>query len=178
MDDVLLAPHLLELILSLTPTVASYLEAAPHLYSVNAFWSRPSAGKPWTDLQTYHRDKDDERFLALFVYGTDVLDVDDGPHLFRAGTHARPDLAAEDCFERAFPPVSVYGAAGTAFLADTSGLHMGMKPRSGERLLIWARWGVSERPASYVWDKLEPAPIGDRYRVDAATRELVKLVIA
>lgn len=176
MHDVVLAPHLWELIVSLIPTAEAYLEARPNLYSVNAFWSRPSNDVAWKDLQTYHRDKDDDRFLALFVYGTDVLDINDGPHLFRVGTHLRLDLEAEQCFEQEFQPISIYGPAGTAFLADTRGLHMGCKPRRGERLLLWARWGVSARPASYSWDKLEPVEIGDRYHIDPETRELVKLV--
>jgi len=176
MRDVVLAPHFWDFVISLMPTAVEYLGSAPHLYSLNAFWAKPG-GSIWKDLQTFHRDADDDRFLTLFVYGTDVLDVNDGPHLFRAGTHARPDLAPEDCFEQEFAPVSVYGRAGTAFLADTRGLHMGMKPTHGERLLLWARWGVSERPASYDWDQLEPVPVGDRYSIDPVTRELVKLVV-
>ena len=174
MATVVTAPYFWELGLSLFPTVAAYLETdEPRLYSMNAFWARPSAAAPMRDLQTFHRDHDDERFVALFVYGTDVLEPADGPHRFVRGSHTfREDDGNNDS-------MNVYGPAGTAFLADTRGLHMGMKPTRGERLILWARWCVSERPWSYDQDRLAPVTaVGDRYRVDARTRELTKLVLA
>lgn len=178
METVVLAPHLWDMAISLLPTAAQYLDAPPRLYSMNAFWTRASDGPPRSDLQTYHRDHDDDRFLALFVYGTDVLRYPDGPHRFRVGTHLTDDDDPLD------PTVDreIYGPAGTAFLADTRGLHMGVKPTSPDpRLIIWARWGVSERPWSYGQDRLFPvdrAVLGDRYPADAETRDLVKLVVA
>lgn len=175
METVVLAPHIWDLAISLLPTAAAYLGAPPRLYSMNAFWTRASDVVPRLDLQTFHRDKDDERFLALFVYGTDVLVEADGPHRFILGSHDSERLPSEFA-----PPV--YGPAGTAFLADTRGLHMGVKPTSTEpRLIIWARWGVSDRPWSYDNDRLAPMDarlLGARYPADAATRDLVRLVAA
>jgi len=170
MRDVVLAPHLWDLVVSLLPAAEAYLGQPPRLYSVNAFWSRPSGDPAWRDLQTFHRDRDDDRFLALFVYGTDVVEPVDGPHRFVRGSHEGWSEDLEDS-------VNVYGRAGTAFLADTRGLHMGLKPTRGERLLLWARWGVSDPPPSYLWDQLTPVEVGDRYAIDARTRELVKLVV-
>jgi hypothetical protein len=173
LETIVLAPHVWDLAISLLPSAAAYLEARPRLYSLNAFWSRAGAAPPMAALQTWHRDRDDERFLALFIYGTDVLTEADGPHRFQLGSHdprRHPVPFA--------PPV--YGPAGTAFLADTRGLHMGVKPTSPEpRLIIWARWGISDRPWAYEQDKLAPVDasrLGDRYPEDAETRDLVRLV--
>jgi hypothetical protein len=173
MADVLSAPHFWELALRTAPVARIYLGAAAHMYSVNAFWARPWPGEPTHDLQTWHRDGDDVRFLALFAYGTDVLSSEDGPHRFVLGSHEdRVDL--DRC-------ATIYGPAGTAFLADTRGLHMGERPRAGCRLLLWARWGVSERPVTYDVDELAPVPaalLGDRYPSDPASRAAVRLVAA
>jgi len=170
--DVLEAPGFWELILRSQPLAALYLGVdRPRLYSVNAFWTRPDRDAPIQALQTLHRDADDDRFIALFVYGTDVLDDDDGPHVFRAGSH-RNDQAF------GLSEVRVYGRAGTAFLADTRGLHRGLKPVRQDRLLLWARWGVSERPWAYVNDRTEPVKLtGRRFAVDPKTRSLVELIL-
>ncbi len=173
MSDVLAAPYFWELALKTAPAARDYLGPAAHMYSVNAFWARPAGGDSIKDLQTWHRDADDERFVVLFMYGTDVLNSEAGPHRFIMGSHGdRVDLD-----QRA----TMCGPAGTAFLADTRGLHTGERPRAGCRLLLWARWGVSPRPCSYDVDELEPVPaalLGDRYPTDEVTRAAVRLVVA
>ena len=182
METVVLAPHVWDLAISLLPAAAQYLDAPPRLYSMNAFWARASDAAPRLDLQTWHRDRDDERFLALFVYGTDVLTEADGPHRFMLGSHDERGPVYGDPDVGGYFALPVYGRAGTAFLADTRGLHMGVKPTSAEpRLILWARYGVSERPWAYTNDRLEPVDarrLGERYPADAATRELVRLVAA
>lgn len=168
-DAVLGAPHFWELILRTFPAARAYLGRSPRLYSVNAFWTAPGR-TPAPALQTWHRDADDGRFVALFVYGTDVPTEDDGSHQYLHGSHAGAGRGVE----------TVFGPAGTAFLADTSGEHYGEKPRRGERLMLWARWGVSERPVAYAIDRTEPvhrAVLGGRYPDDPETRDLIKLVV-
>lgn len=176
LETVVRAPYLWDLAISLLPTAAAYLEAPPRLYSLNAFWTRASDASPMTDLQTMHRDRDDERFLALFVYGTDVLRYPDGPHTFRVGTHLTPD-DHNPVVDR-----EIYGPAGTAFLSDGRGLHMGVKPTSpNPRLILWARWGISAPPWAYGQDQLSPVAataLGDRYPADVETQKLVELVAA
>lgn len=171
MADVLAAPHLWDLIVSLLPTAVAYLGVEPHLYSVNAFWTRPTDKPLRPDIQEFHRDYDDDRFLAMFVYGTDVLEEVDGPHRFVVGSH----LDREEHCGR--PATDIYGPAGTVFLADTRAFHLGVRPQRGERLLIWARWCVSPEPWVYAHDKTQPAHLADHYNIDPVTRELVKLVI-
>jgi hypothetical protein len=170
--SVLAAPHLWELVQVLFPVARAYLGADAHVYSLNAFWSNPSPLPPVNDLQTFHRDRDDTAFLTLFVYGTDVLSADDGPHVYQLGTHLHNDLPDP-------PHGRVYGPAGTAFLADTRGLHLGVPPTRDPRLLVWARWGVSPRPWAYENDRLEPVPariLGSR--LDSNLRNAVRLVIS
>lgn len=158
-ESALLAPHLFERALLLTDIAAQYLNVSvPFLYSVNAFWTVPGPEPLRGDIQEFHRDMDDTRFLVMFTYLTDVLTHEDGPHQLRG-----PDGLVH----------SIYGQAGTIFLSDTSNEHRGIKPTSKERGVHWFRWSVSERPAAYEWDGLAPVDsdrLGDRYPADARLR--------
>ena len=171
MGDVTRAPDLLETATAVRWMARDYLEASPFLYSLNAFYCEPNAN-PKPDIQDWHVDTDDTRFLALFVYCTDVLTDDDGPHQFACGTQRGGQELARS---------SIYGPAGTMFLADTSGLHRGLVPKTKRRMIAWARWGVSNPPESYVWDQLSPLPkeqIGARYPTDPVLQEAIHLVVA
>jgi hypothetical protein len=172
MDDVVCAPGLLELTLEWTPVARAYLDAEPLLYSLNAFYCEPGAqAKP--DIQEWHRDADDSKFLAMFIYCTDVLGDCDGPHQFVVGSHKWIVPNTNAC--------SIYGPAGTVFLADTRGLHRGIVPTSGRRMIAWARWGVSDPPASYMWDKLRPTPrgmLGERFPRSHRTQRTIHLVVS
>lgn len=172
MADVVAAPHLFELGLQWTPMAADYLGTEPRLYSMNVFETFPSVEPMNPDIQEYHRDKDDEKFLALFVYLTDVLTDEQGAHRFKVGTHhGTPD---GDVF-------TVCGPAGTAFLEDGRGLHLGLRPTAMTRRTAWIRWGVSDRPASYRWDGMQAVPksvLGDRYPSDPTLQRIVQLVVA
>lgn len=170
MQDVLKAPGFLDFVLGSAPLIKEYLGDKAHLYSVNAYWSQPTVDQPIKDLQTWHRDKDDEAFLALFVYGTDILDYRDGPHCYQVGSHTGESKKS----------VSVCGPAGTAFLCDPRGLHRGAQPKRGQRCLLWARWGVSEVPASYTWDELQPVDraLVPSYPTDPELQNCIRLVVA
>ena len=172
MDDVLRAPHLFELALSLTDLVEAYLEQPPLMYSVNAFTTYPMEGPLNPDIQEYHRDRDDVKFVALFVYLTDVLTESQGPHQYQEGTQ---EGSLGDGVS-----VTVLGPAGTAFLADTRGLHRGLRPSHVTRSMAWVRWGVSDPPASYVWDNVSPASkdvLGGRYPEDVKLQQSIRLVV-
>ncbi len=164
--DAIRAPHLLEIALEYTPFAAEYLDVERSVaYSMNAFWTRPGPAATRADIQELHCDQDDDRFLAMFVFLTDVLTDEDGPQ----------ELAGPNNILR-----RIYGPAGTVFLSDTMRPHRGLKPRSRERGIWWFRWGISERPAAYVWDKIEPLEarcLGNRYPTDTATRDLLRLLI-
>ena len=165
-SDAILAPHLFERGLHATDIAAAYLERDPPVaYSMNAFWTRPGTEAIRADIQDFHRDADDVRFLAMFFYLNDVLNDDAGPH----------DLIGPDGVCR-----TVVGPAGTVFLADTSLPHRGRKPTSGERGMAWFRFGVSDRPPANIWDKVEPIPrelMGSRYPTDPRLQEVVRLLV-
>lgn len=171
MHDLLLAPYFWELALSFTPLAGEYLDAPPLLYSCNVFESTPSDWPPHPGIEVFHRDADDTRFLALFLFLTDVS-AGDGAHCYQCGTKDGGQLT-----QRA----EVYGPRGTMFLADTRGLHRSIRPTTGPRRLAWARWGVSDPPASYIRDCLRPLPrarLADRYPKDPELQRIVRLVVA
>ena len=173
MVDVLNAPGILEYALQQVPLVKEYLGDDPVLYSLNAFYTMPIGNQIKGDIQAYHRDADDPKgFLALFLFGTTIDRRDEGAHMYLAGTH----LGADNGDER-----EVTGQAGTAFLADPTGLHMGIKPKSIPRMIFWVRWGRSDRPAAYDGDKLAeygaPHRLQDRSLLnDEGTRRMLRLV--
>lgn len=70
--DVLNDPRLVDLI-------AACLDCVPTLYPVNAWWPHPASKPETTNVQYFHRDTDDWRFVTLFIYLTDV-DANAGPH--------------------------------------------------------------------------------------------------
>ena len=182
MDDVVCAPHFFERAVSVRPLAQAYFGVEhPVLYSFNVFWTQPSA-RVYESTHHWHRDFDDERQLVLFLFGTDVVRDEDGAHLYQRGTHhvGDDDLGRHWRSEPPSEIVShVMGRAGTTFLADTSGLHMGVRP-TRQRMLAWARWGISDQPRTYVRDQLRPAPravLGDRYPKDPALRRAVRLVV-
>lgn len=160
------APHIFEKALELTDVAAAYLGRDPPVcYSANAFWTRPGNGALREDIQAFHSDADDVRFLAMFVYLTDVLRAEDGPHQI---TGANGVIS------------TIYGPAGTVFLADTARPHRGQKPTSGERGIAWFRWGVSDRPPANIWDNnrpIRPGRLLGRYPDDPRLRESIKLIV-
>ena len=91
-SDIAPAPHLVETALrpDLLALASDYLGCLPTIYSIHAWWT--FAAKP-TPAQTHrvHRDLDDFRFLAVFIYLTDV-GPDDGPTQMIRRTH-RQDLS-------------------------------------------------------------------------------------
>jgi hypothetical protein len=97
LEQNLRAPHLIELALDarLLDLAGGYLGCLPSLYSINTFWTFP---KPEAGLtHDWHRDEDDYRFLAVFVYWTDVT-RGEGEFYFMHGTHDR--LAMDAFFGR------------------------------------------------------------------------------
>lgn len=163
-DDALLAPHLLERALELTDVAAGYLDVeTPVLYSVNAFWTKPGPLASRPDIQELHCDRDDIRFLALFVLLTDT-DRNEGAHELEGPDHRIH---------------SISGPAGTCFLADTSRNHRGLKPRYRERGAVWFRWGISDYPPANRWDKIEPIRaerLAGRYPHNARLQRSIRLL--
>lgn len=197
---ILRAPHLIGF--AMDPAIVDLMEMAlgcvPTLYSVNLWWSYPHAGDPWPPhSQTFHRDDDDFRFFTLFVYLTDVDQLEDGPNqIVRRSQHQhRVDGLAEqfglDAADLAgrFPKseipahriTSTLGPAGTAFVADTRALHRGLPPKARPRLMFWARYGLGpntnssdvDLPAGPVPRRLISSPIANNHRNRYVSRMLI-----
>lgn len=156
MADALAAPHFFPFALQFTDFARRYLGCRPNMYSLNSFWTFPGKQDANPDIQEWHRDRDDYNFIALFMLGTPVDQDSHGPHLYAKGTHRVKDDGNHP--PRGEPIERITGPAGTCWIEAPSGLHVGIKPRMGQRLLSWARWGFSDLPQAYLWDKTQPVP--------------------
>jgi hypothetical protein len=127
---------------------ADYLGCKPTLSGLGAWWSFPG-NAPAVYTQHFHRDLDDWRFVKLFVYLTDV-DHGSGPHAFVMQSHrTAAQLRARPYSRRTIDSRygrdkvhTVLGPRGTAFMADTYGIHAGMVPKSGPRLVLQAQYSL------------------------------------
>lgn len=166
MQTVIEAPHFLEEVLGRSVIARHYLNGPVNLYSMNAFYTSHEGGIK-NDIQSWHRDADAQNFVVLFMYLSDVIDVEDGPHVFR-------QTDGQD--------VMIFGKAGTMFFADTRHEHFGVKPKAGRRGLAWARWSTDENPASYGWDRLSPMDknlLGERYYdLPSILKHEIRMVVA
>ena len=127
---------------------AGYVGCKPTISSLGVRWSFPSAVKR-EETQLFHRDPDDWRFLKLFVYLTDV-EPDAGPHVFVCGSHETAARLRAQPYERAALEReygaarirSITGPAGTTFMADTHGIHMGQPPARAARLILQVQYSL------------------------------------
>ncbi len=119
-------PHLTEKALQYKSLAESYFGSDAQLFHVNIFWSFPG-GPVSPKIQEWHTDfyTFDDKQMALYFYLTNV--DEDGVHSYLC-----PDGHT----------ASVMGPAGTLFIEDPGGLHMGRKPTLRCRLMAWARFGV------------------------------------
>lgn len=181
MECIVTAPHFFAEALKTYDIAKAYFGEEPLLYSMNAFWTQPTVnGHVYHDTHGWHRDGDDRKQLVLFLFGTNVLDLSNGGHQYQVGSHRRGD--GELGYHHGSPPGEVVrditGQAGTMFMEDTGGLHMGHRPNQA-RCIMWARWGVTDAPDSYKWDQLSPVPkekVRD-YPTDEVLQHAVRLVV-
>jgi len=143
LETVLNCPHVLAVANSdfLIRTATQYLGCLPTISTLRIWWSFPGSRREYT--HTFHRDFADWRCVTLFVYLTDV-DENSGPHHFVRGSHrTQPELFRRpheaETLEKAFGRHAirvVTGAAGTAFLENSIGIHSGPIPISQPRLVL------------------------------------------
>jgi len=93
------------------------------------------------NAQAYHYDFDALKFLKIFIYLTDVLDSNFGPHEFIVGSHCgmlseikdylvatAPNSRIDSKQASLYPScshLSYFGRVGSLIIEDTSGLHRG-----------------------------------------------------
>lgn len=153
---------------------SAFLGCKPTLCSVGVRWSFP--GPKSADVQAFHRDPDDWRFLKLFVYLTDV-DGESGPHIYVAGSHNtrrhwRAKTYAQEQVEAQFGKQNmriVLGTSGTTFIADTSGIHAGIPPQRVSRLLLQAQYSILPNFALHYRPVADPG----HHRLDSYVNRLI-----
>ena len=149
-DLVLGCPHVLRVANdpSIIRVVEAYLGCKPTISNIGIWWSLPGH-KASEDAELFHRDVDDWKFVKLFVYLTDV-DGGAGPHVYISGSHRDARLLRIRRYEDEEVAgvfgrdriVKFEGAAGSAFLEDTFGLHKGETARDRRRLLFQVQYSL------------------------------------
>jgi hypothetical protein len=141
---------------------AHYLGAQAKLITTRVWWSFPTksvsdAEKNLASLDKFHFDLDDWRMLKFFFYLSDV-DSDCGPHVYVRGSHNRRKIkhqltllvghSADEVLGAygAENAVTLSGRAGSGFVEDPFGFHMGTVPNRAPRLMMEIGFGVS-RPS-------------------------------
>jgi hypothetical protein len=138
MSDVLSAPYFLDYAKSLQPLVEAYFEVPAFLWSLNAYYM--DGDTPYMPgVNGLHVDKEADKILTLFTFGTDV-DIT-GAQVF-VDSNSTAQL--------------IYGRRGTTWLADNRKMHCGMISKQ-KRMIAWARW-ADKIPRAFYDEQLPVIP--------------------
>jgi hypothetical protein len=150
LNDMIDSPHILELANrpSLLRLAASYIGCKPTISALGLRWSFPATGAS-TDVQAFHRDTDDWRYLKILVYLTNVSE-EAGPHVYVRGSHLtrapmrlRPYQDTEISRQYgADRTIVATGQAGFGFAVDTAGIHKGAVPATEPRLMLQIQYSL------------------------------------
>lgn len=153
-DQILSTPHAMALFNDPRVLEAAelHLGCKPLIDNVGCWWSFPERAAA-KGTQRFHRDYDSLGGFKLFIYLTDV-DATGGPHVFVRGSHTDERLTTPKAMSDAevgatFGPDAatvLTGPAGTRFVADTYGVHKGLLPVGGRRLLLTCQYTVNRTP--------------------------------
>ncbi|MTI09022.1 phytanoyl-CoA dioxygenase family protein [Curvivirga aplysinae] len=136
----------------------NYMNHPVIITNIQSWWSFPGH-KEAKNAQFFHLDLDDYRFCKGFIYLTDV-DQNSGPHCYIPETHKFDTILEaysnasdkdeyinwytetlrktdEDCrhyLNRDFENIT--GKRGSRLMVDTSGIHKGLLPVEGKRLIL------------------------------------------
>lgn len=141
--------HNLAMNQSIINTVSKYFGCRFYLDSIQAWWSLPGNSTP-EEAEYYHRDNDSIQFLKFFIYLSEVNEHN-GPNIFIEGSHRSNKLLqrrrlTDEEVKRNFSDKCIIfkGCAGDGFIEDTYGIHKGLMPIKGPRLLLQFRYSVTE----------------------------------
>ncbi len=186
-----------------------YLGCVPTLYSIHAWWTFPGHGKAQysqdfhRDLDDYRFCT---MFVYLTEVGAqtgphayvrrshrpelvDAIIREAAARLTQAGYRfTTADFYKDDqgygldeiytlLFEGLIDTIT--GPAGTAFIADTTGLHKGIPATAGPRLMFWARYGLYRNHATHA-DGTEAVPrrlVGNRLPGDARSAYINRCIV-
>jgi hypothetical protein len=125
----------------------SYLRSNSSIIGCSAWLSRATDHRQSVNAQNFHRDIDTIRWLKVFIYLTDVNELN-GPHIFVPKSHKNNHykkyarLTEADLLEKGLSPIEIYGEAGTILVVDTFGIHRGKPVVDNERLLAQVTFGT------------------------------------
>jgi hypothetical protein len=136
-----------------------YLGAQAQLITTRTWWSFPTkaseADRSLASLDKYHFDLDDWRMLKFFFYLVDV-DAGTGPHVYVRGSHNKRRMKHQLTLLVGHPaaeivdyygkdsPITLMGKAGSGFVEDPFGFHMGTVATEKPRLMMEVGFGVSK----------------------------------
>lgn len=142
---------------SLLALSQAYLGSAPRADVLSMWWHTPYHAQPDAEsAQFFHFDLDRIKWLKVFIYLTDV-GVDDGPHMFIAGSHKTGGipwsmrkrgyarLADNEVMDHYGAERHIEFAAprGTIIVEDTRGLHKGKHVSGNARLVLQLQFSNS-----------------------------------
>ncbi|MEM6894843.1 MAG: phytanoyl-CoA dioxygenase family protein [Bacteroidota bacterium] len=130
--------------------VQKFLHGKPTISALRCWWSVKGNGTA-EHTQLFHRDVDDYKFIKLFIYLTDVS-LDNGPHVYVETSayddrfkkiRRLSDTEIEDTYGK--DKINyITGKKGEAFLVNTYGIHKGLLPKEGRRLMLQVRYSINE----------------------------------
>lgn len=99
------------------------------------------------DAQLFHVDKDRIKWIKFFIYLSDVLSLDDGPHVLLPNSsdlnltedrrYSDSELiSAMEQANRAVTPKVFFAPKGSIFVSDTSNFHKGMSVARNSRIVL------------------------------------------
>ena len=151
--DVVNDPYLVE-------TLSTFFGCPYKLDYITAWWSfKNSSTEPSEKTQYFHRDIDNFNFVKLFIYLTDVDDLN-GAHQYIRFSHTKKientistKTVSFDMIKKNIKDKDVYsfvGKSGSAVLENTYGLHRGSTPKSKDRLMLSMTFSLIKTPYSPV----------------------------
>jgi len=126
-----------------------YLSSTPYLDPVELWWFVPFPERDAAWAEEYHFDYDSIKWLKFFFNFEDVT-YENGPHCFIEGTHKdygiseslrrlgytrHSDAAIFSEYDKSLEKIFT-AKAGSLLIEDTRGLHKGLTPTKGRRLLF------------------------------------------
>jgi len=127
-----------------------FLQATPTISNINAWWSFGEK-EAAEQAQFFHRDVDDYKFIKLFFYLTDV-DMENGPHVYVESSanddnYKKIRRFSDEEIESTYGKGKVKyftGKKGEAFFVNTYGIHKGLLPEKGKRLILQVQYSINE----------------------------------
>ncbi len=136
-------------------TCTQYFGFKPSLRYASLWLDTPVKNQDAKETQLWHRDPDDIFLLKVFIYLNDV-NKENGPHSFVPESHRTPwNGSPRNSNFSASNGIDIIGKAGTIIIADTNGLHRGLKPEKNHRLLLTLNYTSSSPRSPFrenLWD--------------------------